>query len=513
MQAHRAAHQDAPAITRLADGRIHSLIVGAGPSGLATAHKLSQAGIVPLIVERSASVGGLMRSVSRGDFIVDIGRKELYTRIPEVDRLWHDLLRGDYRAYDHRVGSLYQGRILELSSAYRGMARGLPLPWLAHGTLDLLRSWLGSRWSKPATYQDYWHQRAGQYFSRLFAQGYWEKFRGQAWSDMPVPETEVDGSEVRSYSFDAIRQGLKLASQGGPQTQREWRHPARGSGQISDVMLERLHAAGVRIALKTAVTSIKLDQDRICEVTTQGTGGIEKHRPSHVVTSMQIEELAALLDDGSAAAAPSEAAPAGTEQSVVLVYLFTDAPCRFPHAWLEVNDPAVKCGRITNYAAFNGDMVPDGKGCLCVEYFCVGDDPILWLSKEEMEALALEECVDNKLVDPARLIDSFVTTIRRTHAAASWRDWQKAHKLRLLRDVSRVENLYHVNRPGMDWATFAGMMASESILEGSRAEFDQRADPTKRYAEHEAGSPASGRTGAAKRLPWNHGHRVPSGQS
>jgi cation diffusion facilitator CzcD-associated flavoprotein CzcO len=40
-------------VTRLADGRIHTLIVGAGPSGLATAHKLAEAGVVPLVVEKS----------------------------------------------------------------------------------------------------------------------------------------------------------------------------------------------------------------------------------------------------------------------------------------------------------------------------------------------------------------------------------------------------------------------------------------------------------------------------
>jgi len=52
----------------------------------------------------------------------------------------------------------------------------------------------------------------------------------------------------------------------------------------------------------------------------------------------------------------------------VLVYLLLDEPCRFPHAWLEVNDTALKCGRITNYAAFNGDMVPDGKGRVRLEF-------------------------------------------------------------------------------------------------------------------------------------------------
>ena len=75
--------------------------------------------------------------------------------------------------------------------------------------------------------------------------------------------------------------------------------------------------------------------------------------------------------------------------------------------------------------------------------------------------------------------------MRRTNAAASWRDWQKAFKVQLLKEMSLVENLFHVNRPGMDWATFAGMVAAESILEGCRADFDRRADPTRRYEENQ----------------------------
>jgi hypothetical protein len=141
----------------------------------------------------------------------------------------------------------------------------------------------------------------------------------------------------------------------------------------------------------------------------------------------------------------------------------------------------MKSGRITNYAAFNGDMVPKGKACLCVEFFCLGNNPITRLSAPETTALAIQECVDNNLIDPTKLIDTFVTTMKRTNAAASWRDWQKAFKMQLLKDVSHVANLFHVNRPGMDWATFAGMVAAESILEGCRSEFDRRADPTKRY--------------------------------
>lgn len=476
-------------VTRLEDGRVHTLIVGAGPSGLATAHKLADAGIVPLIVERSRVAGGLMRSITRGDFIMDIGRKELYTRITEVDRFWRDLLRNDYRAYPHRVGSLYRGRVLELSSKYRGPLRGLPWQWLLLGGLDLIRCWLGTRLSKPASYQDYWYRRAGRRFALLFAQGYWEKFRGQAWADMPVPVTEIDGSDVSSYSFNVIRQGLKLASQGGPSSQMEWRHPARGSGQIAELMLGQLRHKGIRIAFETEVTSMKMSDGRIAEVTTRSARGSEVLRAAHVVSSMQIEDLAGLLTDGAVSGTQRDALPVDSEQSVVLAYLFADEPCRFPHAWLEINDTDLRSGRITNYAAFNGDMVPEGKSCLCVEFFCVGDDPITRLPAQDVAALAIKECADNKLLDPDKLLDTFVTTMKRTNAAASWRDWQKDFKMKLLEEVSHVENLFHVNRPGMDWATFAGMVAAESILEGCRTGFDRRTDPTRRYSD-EVGSQA-----------------------
>ena len=75
-----------------------------------------------------------------------------------------------------------------------------------------------------------------------------------------------------------------------------------------------------------------------------------------------------------------------------------------------------------------------------------------------------------------------MTKLRRSNAAASWRDWQSAVKLQLLERIRRFDNLYHVNRPGTDWATFAGMLAAEAILQGSRTEFDRRADPTRRYS-------------------------------
>ena len=56
---------------------VHTLILGAGPSGVAAGYVLSKAGVKPLLLEKDKVCGGLMRSIKRGDFIMDIGRKEL----------------------------------------------------------------------------------------------------------------------------------------------------------------------------------------------------------------------------------------------------------------------------------------------------------------------------------------------------------------------------------------------------------------------------------------------------
>src|SRR5579862_2521035 len=117
---------------------IHTLILGAGPSGLAAGFILAKAGLKPVVLERDTVSGGLMRSIHRGDFIVDVGRKELYNRIAKVDEFWSGLLGDDYRTYEHRGGILFDGQIIDMSRKYLGVRRGMPWGMFIAAGLDLL---------------------------------------------------------------------------------------------------------------------------------------------------------------------------------------------------------------------------------------------------------------------------------------------------------------------------------------------------------------------------------------
>jgi hypothetical protein len=159
-----------------------------------------------------------------------------------------------------------------------------------------------------------------------------------------------------------------------------------------------------------------------------------------------------------------------------LVYLFLRDEPWFPHAWLEVTCPNMRAGRITNYARFGGEMVPVGRTCLCVEFFCGESDPLLALSDDLIQRIALKECSDARLIDPRTCFDVLVLRLPGADAATSWRDWEMDERRRTMERLARFRNLYNVNRPGIDRAAHAGMLAATAILSGDRSGFDTSAD-------------------------------------
>ena len=160
------------------------------------------------------------------------------------------------------------------------------------------------------------------------------------------------------------------------------------------------------------------------------------------------------------------------------MYLFLNEVPRFPHVWLEVTTPGKSFRRITNYAALNGEMVPLGRTCLCVEAFCAEDDSLLGLDDAGIIKIALQEIASARLLDANRIFDAFVLRLPGADAAVHSTAWKTSEQQFLLGFVNRFENLYYVNRAGIDNAMYAGIEAAGAILSGDRTSFLKQTDPT-----------------------------------
>ncbi len=267
-------------------------------------------------------------------------------------------------------------------------------------------------------------------------------------------------------------------------------HFAKGSGQISEILAEEIVSLGGRIHYQAKVMQIDSSKGIINQVTAEIGSETVVFEPAHVVSSIPPEFLKRFLlsqpsaapplvapksDEGGSALRPAPST--SPKRTVVLVYLFLEEEPRFPHAWLNVTCPNTRIGRITNYTAFNGDMVPKGKTCLCCEFYCFGSDPLLELEDKENAQTAINDCARSGLIDPAKCFHQLVLRFPGADASQNRDNWMSPSRLKLLAELEQFKNLYYVNRTETDIATLAGMEAAEAIISGDRSHFDRRIDP------------------------------------
>jgi hypothetical protein len=243
-------------------------------------------------------------------------------------------------------------------------------------------------------------------------------------------------------------------------------------------MAEEIVKGGGRIRYEARINEMASTRGVINSVTAEIGTETVTYQPAYVVSSIPPELLKRFLFPQPSAPAPANALVSNVpRRTVILVYLFLNEEPRFPHAWLNVSCPNTRIGRITNYSAFNGDMVPRGKTCLCCEFYCFGPDSLLEKDDQDIGQLALEDCARSGLINSARCFDRLVLRLPGADASQNRDNWMSKRRLKLLADLEQFKNLYYVNRTETDIATLAGLEAAEAILSGDRTHFDRRIDP------------------------------------
>ncbi|MGD9642443.1 MAG: FAD-dependent oxidoreductase [Elusimicrobiales bacterium] len=454
------------------------LIIGAGPSGLATAFELNKAGMPFIVVEKAPVVGGLARTLTYGDFRTDIGphrffskNKYLYDLISgllgehwiKVDRLTRFHVRGRYLLYPVQL----KDALINI-----GVFRGMRM--LADYGYQRLRSLFVDTGS-PRNFEEKVVSDFGRSLAELNMLNYTEKIWG-----LPCSEISPDWATQRIKNLSVVEVIKKTLIKGkdSPKTLvDQFYYPDSGTGLI----YERIRAAieGGRtgaLKLNTSPSKVEHDGAQVLQVHLKdGNGDEYAVRPENLVSSMPVTELLPLFDPPP----PAEVLAAAGRlkfRSHVALFLTVNKSTVFPDQWVYFPDSGIPFGRIMEPRNFSRTLAPEGKTSLMIEFFCWFGDEIWHADKEHLVSASLAYLSKIGLLGEKDLIDSFVH--REKHAYPVYDLGYKANLGAVKDYFKRFRNLQLIGRAGsfrynnQDHALEMGILAARNVLEGASYSID-----------------------------------------
>ncbi len=422
------------------------IVIGAGPAGLTAALELGRRGVRATVLEADDVVGGISRTVERDGWRFDIGGHRFYTKVDEVEELWHELLGDDLLERSRQSRIFYRGDYYHYPLRPLNALRNLGL---VESVLCVL-SYLWARISPPgdqSTFEGWVAARFGWRLYHHFFKTYTEKVWG-----VPATELSSDWAAQRIRTLSLGRAVLDALRPTGGDTPTSligsFLYPRHGPGMMWERCREEVEAAGSKVVMRQRVTTVHRRDGRAVAVEAEHDGAVTEWDCGHLISSMPLADLVRAMDPP-----PPEHVLAAADglrfRDFLQVALVVPAADAFPDNWIYIHSPDVEVGRIQNFGAWSPGMVRDEhRTCLGLEYFTFAGDG-LWESPDgELIALARRELGRLGLVDPDRVEAGYVVRMPKAYPVY---DEHYADHVATIRGWlgAAVPNVHPVGRNGM----------------------------------------------------------------
>ena len=450
------------------------VIIGAGPAGLTAAYMLAtRYGITSTILESDDIVGGISRTVERDGWRFDIGGHRFFTKVKEVEALWHEILPDEDFMLRPRMSRIY----------YNGKYYDYPLKaWNALTNLGLWEAFLcvmSYAWAriKPpkdhSTLEGWIVARFGWRLYKHFFKTYNEKLWGVPVNKLPA---DFAAQRIKNLSLsNAVMNALlpKRNQKNITSLIEEFQYPKFGPGMMWERCRDKIEKLGCKVVMNNRVVGIRHENGKAVAVTAQDKEGKRTEYPcDHLVSSMPISQLLKAMDPP----APKEIFEAANDlhyRDFITVALVVPEKYSFPDNWIYVHAKEVQVGRIQNFGSWSPYLVKEGRTCLGLEFFVFEGDStwnkpdaeLIEQGKRELELLGLTK---------ASLVEAGYV-VRMPKAYPFYDEHYKANVAKIVGWLNQaVPNVHPVGRNGMhrynnqDHSMYTAMLTAENIATGSK---------------------------------------------
>ena len=443
------------------------IIIGGGPAGLTAAYELARAGVRPIVLEMGARVGGIARTEVFDGYRMDIGGHRFFTKVPEVEAFWHEVLGDDFLVRP-RLSRIYYNRKFTLYPLRFGDALRKLGVWQS---FLVLMSYFRSKllpYRNERTFEEWVSNRFGRRLYRIFFKTYTEKVWG-------IPCNQLSAlwaaQRIQNLSLPRAVLGALLGARGAKNVKsliEEFHYPRLGPGMLWERTQQLIEQRGGEVRLNTEVVKVVHRAGKAVGVVARSGGQETLIQADAVISSMPIGELIERLDPPAPDDVRDGAARL-TYRDYFTVGLVVNRPEVFPDNWIYIHAPEVKVGRIQNFKNWSREMVPDqSKTFLGLEYFCTeGDD--LWRQPDEaLIELAARELEIMGLVKAAEVERGYVVRQRKTYPVYTGE--YEAYLERIRGYLDSIASLQTVGRNGLhmynnqDHSMLTAMLAVKNLL-------------------------------------------------
>src|SRR5687768_12092205 len=173
------------------------VVIGAGPAGLTAAFQLEKDGVHSTILEGTDQVGGISRTVERDGWRFDIGGHRFFTKVQEVEDLWHEILPDEDFLLRPRMSRIF----------YRGKYYDYPLKAMNAlknlGPIEAVRcvvSYIAAQ-VRPPKNQNKFEGWVVAKFGRRLYQHFFKSYTEKVWG-IPAADLEADFAAQRIKNLD-----------------------------------------------------------------------------------------------------------------------------------------------------------------------------------------------------------------------------------------------------------------------------------------------------------------------